>query len=380
MGLRVLGVALPDVSDWSEPQPQGKWSQFFGALAQRCQLVGVVPAEVSQLHRYLNLLRMVYPRKRSWRARAGFNRALAMRRTKLVERGLREHDGSYDVIMQLQTLCAPGFHRVGIPYAIYTDNTMALTQRLYPAGAPLPAADAARWMSFEGDVFRSAAGVFAFSEFARSSIIDDYGCSPDRVLAVGAGANQLLGSLGDKDYTTPRAVFVGRDFVRKGGCVLLQAWPQVRRQVPDAELLIAGPSEKLIREVPRGVRWLGPVDRARLTVLYQSASVLVLPSLFEPWGHVFLEAMGHGLPCIGTSCCAMPEIIQDGVTGRLVPRLEVEPLAVALIELFTDPVKTGAMGHAAHRHVLQGNGWSDVLDRVCGYLDLNLCASGHRAQ
>jgi glycosyltransferase involved in cell wall biosynthesis len=99
--------------------------------------------------------------------------------------------------------------------------------------------------------------------------------------------------------------------------------------------------------------------------------VFVLPSLFDAWGHVFLEAMGHGLPCIGTSCCAMPEIIDEGVTGLLVPRSEPEPLADALVELLTDTARAEAMGCAGHTKVIQGYKWTDVLDRVARHLDAN---------
>ena len=379
-GLRVLGVSLPDVSDWREPLPQGQWSQFYGQLAQRCELVGVVRPELSRAHHYLNLARTFHPRTSRWRAKAGFNRSLAMRRTEAVQRSLPPHKGSYDLIMQIQTLCAPGFDRAGIPYAIYTDNTMALTQRIYPAWAPLSADAAAWWMRFEADVCRSATTVFTFSEFARRSVIDDYDCSPDSVVSVGAGANQLLDSLGDKDYAAPRALFVGIDFARKGGSVLLEAWPIVRKRVPSAELIIAGPTQRPTRDLPPGIRWMGQVDRTGLAQLYRSASVFVLPSLFEPWGHVFYEAMGHGLPCIGATCCAMPEIIGDRVTGRLVPRYESEPLAAALIELLTDPVNTAAMGHAAHAHVLRGNRWSDVVDRVVAHLNVSPTVSARSGQ
>jgi glycosyltransferase involved in cell wall biosynthesis len=224
-------------------------------------------------------------------------------------------------------------------------------------------------MHFEAGICKSANTVFTYSEFARRSIIDDYDCPPDSVVAVGAGANQMLESLGDKDYSAHRALFVGMDFTLKGGRVLLEAWPLVRKRVPDAELVIAGPKRKPIGHLPSGVRWVGWVNRADLAQLYRSATVFVLPSLFDAWGHVFLEAMGYGLPCIGTSCCAMPEIIDEGVTGRLVPRYEPEPLADALTELLTDTAGTAAMGHAAHAKVIHGYRWSDVLDRVAQHLD-----------
>ena len=206
----MLGVSLPDVSDWREPLPQGQWSQFYSHLARRVELIDVIRPQLSQAERYLDFARTFHPRKSRWKARAGFNLSLAMTLTEAVQRDLSRYEGSYDLIMQLQTLCAPGFDRAGIPYAIYTDNTMALTQRIYPAWSPLSAKEGASWMGFEADVCQSAAAVFTYSEFARRSVIDDYGCSPESVVAVGAGANQLLDSLGEKDYSTPRGSVRGR--------------------------------------------------------------------------------------------------------------------------------------------------------------------------
>jgi glycosyltransferase involved in cell wall biosynthesis len=367
--LRVLGVSLPDVSDWPELLPEGKWSQFFGVLAKRYDLVGVVRPELSRTDRYLNRARTFHPRKSTWGARAGFNQSAVKQRTEAVQRGLQRYDGSYDLIMQLQTLCAPGLDRGDIPYAIYTDSTMALTRRLYPGRRRPSEGLAAPWMRFEAGVCKSAHAVFTYSEFARRSVIDDYNCSPDTVVAVGAGANQMLESLEGKDYSAHRALFVGMDFMLKGGQVLLEAWPLVRKRVPDAELVIAGPKREPMGRLPSGVRWVGRVNRAELAQLYRSASVFVLPSLFDAWGHVFLEAMGHGLPCIGTDCCAMPEIIDEGVTGLLVPRHEPEPLADALVELLTDTARAEAMGRAGHTKVIQGYKWTDVLDRVARHLD-----------
>lgn len=368
--LRVLGVSVPDVGDWREAIPLGKWSQFFGALARRYELVDVIRPELQRHDHYLNLTRAFRPRMRSWRGRSSFNQYLASKRTKAVQRRLWRYQGDYDLIMQLQTLCAPGFDRQGVPYAIYTDNTMALTKRLYPAGMGLSPDAAAEWMCFEAEICQSASAVFTFSEFARCSVIDDYGCSPERVVAVGAGANQSLGSLGEKDYSAPRALFVGVDFARKGGYILLEAWRTVQEHVPDAELIIAGPNRDPGRTGFTGVSWVGQVDRDALAMLYKSASVFVMPSLFDAWGHVLLEAMGHGLPCIGTSCCAMPEIIDDGITGRLVPPRQIEALAAGLIELLSEPKKTATMGTAAHAKVLNGSRWSDVIDRIATHLQV----------
>ncbi len=370
--LRVLGVSIPDVSDWREPVPQGQWSQFFAALAQRFELVDVVRPELSDTQRYVNFARTFHPDKARWKASAGFNKSVATKRTEAVQRALAKDRGRLDLIMQVQTVCAPGFDRGGVPYVVYTDNTMALTQRMYPAWAQLSAKGAEWWMGYEAQVCRSAATVFTFSEFARRSVIDDYGDAPEHVVSVGGGANQLLEDLGEKDYSTPRALFVGVDFERKGGSVLLDAWPRVRERVPDAELIVAGPRGEPPADLPPGVDWIGWVDRAGLAELYKSASVFVLPSTFDPCPNVFREAMGYGLPCVGTICCAIPEIVDDGVTGRLVPIRESEPLAEALAELLSDPARAAAMGRAAHVNVLQEGRWSDVVDRLAAHLEQNV--------
>lgn len=362
--MRILGVALPDVSDWREPLPAGKWSQFFGALAQRLSLIDVVQPHPATLERRLNLARNVRPRRAQWLARAGFNpRHLAAVNSSL-EQQLAARAGAYDLIVQLQTLCMPRSSEVTEPYVIYTDNTMALTQRVRPAFAPLPTQMRRDWLAFEADVCRRAEAVFTFSEFARESVIGDYGVSPDRVLAVGAGANQLVDSVDGKSYARPRALFVGRPFEPKGGRILLQAWRLLRQQLPGAELVIAGPRRDPVGRREPGVIFLGRLTRAELARQYGQASVFVLPSLFDAWGHVFIEAMGHGLPCIGTDCCAMPEIIQAGVTGLLVPRGEPEPLADALISLLGDPVRAARMGSAGHVRALERFRWSQVAQRV----------------
>jgi glycosyltransferase involved in cell wall biosynthesis len=346
----------------------GEWLPFFDALARRFQVVEVVEAaDVSGFERYLNIARSFHPRKQSWRAKAQFNPRRALKRTRDVQRVLDRHRGRYDLIVQLQTKHGPGFDRAGVPYVIYTDNTMALTQRLYPAWAPLPARAASRWLRLEAETCRSASMVFTFSEFARRSVIDDYGCAPERVAAVGAGARLLLDSVDGKDYSAPRALFVGRTFELKGGSVLLEAWSTVRSRLPDAELVIAGPRE-MPRELPVGATWVGPVHDAQLSQLYRSASVFVMPSLFEAWGLVFLEAMGHGLPCIGTSSCAMPEIINDGATGYLVPRYESGPLAARLVELLADPDKAATMGRSAHARVIATGTWDHVIKRIARHL------------
>jgi glycosyltransferase involved in cell wall biosynthesis len=364
--LRVQGVALPDVSDWASPLPAGKWSQFFKALAERTTLVGIARPSVSRLEQAVTLTRAFHPDYAQWRGRYGFSLDRVARLDRRLQAELAAHRDRFDLIVQLQTLCSP--RALGVPYVIYTDNTFALTRRLYPVYGAMPARDSERWQRFEAEVCQGAQCVFTFSEFARASVVDDYGCSPEHVLAVGAGANQIAESLEGRDYTARRALFVGSPFKHKGGEVLLRAWRLVRERVPDAELSIVGPRRDPAPGFGHGVRWVGRVDRDALAELYRGATVFVLPSLFDAWGHVFVEAMGYGLPCIGSDCCAMPELIEDGVSGRLVARQAVEALAEALCEVLTAPDVAERMGRAGYQRVQRELRWEHVIDRVVGRL------------
>ena len=364
--LRVQGVALPDVTDWTAPLPAGKWSQFFKALAERTTLVGVARPSVSPLEQAVTLARAFHRDRAQWLGRYGFSLDRVARLDRRLHAELAARRDRFDLIVQLQTLCSP--RSVGAPYVIYTDNTFALTRRIYPVYAAMPARDSERWQRFEADVCRGAECVFTFSEFARASVLDDYGCAADRVLAVGAGANQVADSLDGKDYARRRALFVGSPFKHKGGEVLLRAWRRVRERVPDAELCIVGPRRDPAPGFGHGVTWIGRIDRDALAELYRRATVFVLPSLFDAWGHVFVEAMGYGLPCIGTDCCAMPELIEHGISGRLVAREAVEPLADALCDILTDPDVAARMGRAGYERVQRELRWEHVIDRVMGRL------------
>ncbi len=291
-------------------------------------------------------------------ARAGAVQPVADRqRSRAIARALARSD-RFDIALQFQTMSAPPTGPHSVPYVIYTDNTMALTRRFYPDWAPLLERRAQDWMRIEAQVCQNADLVFTMSEFARRSVIEDYHCDPDRVLSVGAGANMHISRPAQRaGAAQPRALFVGIDFARKGGETLLRAWGLIQQRIPTAVLTIAGPVEDPRRTSDTGVVWEGPVSRGRLSALYSDASLFLLPSLFEPFGLVLLEAMAHGLPCIGSASCAMPEIIADGVTGRLVAPGEAEPLADAIVELLGAPEVLGRMSEAAYARFLTHGTW-----------------------
>jgi glycosyltransferase involved in cell wall biosynthesis len=157
----------------------------------------------------------------------------------------------------------------------------------------------------------------------------------------------------------PRLLCVGRLIPIKGHIVLLRAFAQARRQVPSLRLDIAGrgPLEPALRALAKelgiedGVRFLGyvaPIQRA-----IEEAAAVVVPSMGEGFGMVALEAMERARPVIAAEIGGLGELVDDGITGYLVPAGEAEPLADAIVALASDLPRAAELGEAGRRRALE---------------------------
>jgi len=143
----------------------------------------------------------------------------------------------------------------------------------------------------------------------------------------------------------------------KGHDQLLAAWPEVKRSIPDAQLLVVGRGD----DVPRlqaaaaatgysdSILFFGRISDAALDSLYGQAAVFAMPSRCEGFGLVYLEAMSRRLPCIASVNDAAREVVEDGITGLLVEQSDVAALARDLIQLLGNPTLRREMGEAGWR-------------------------------
>ena len=337
-----------------------RWSGLFAIFDERYELAFAEP-RLTPTEKWVSRARHIHFRRSRMMGRAGFSEDAFARLSRRAELALAAA-AEFDVVFQLQTLFAAGLRPR--PTVIYTDTTFARVWDEWPAWTPVTSRAAARFMQLETEVANRAHTVFTMSEHARRSFIDDYGCSADRVFNVGTAMALPPSDLADRRWTAPTALFVGVDFVRKGGPELLAAWPAVRRSLPGAQLIVVGPRTRPVR-LPSGVRWLGRVDdRMQLARIYDEASLFVLPSRFDPMPWVLGEAMGHGLACVVTPSCGMPELVKDGITGSIVPSVDAGRLAETVSGLLADPVTLERMGRAGHAMVTNMARWTDVADRM----------------
>jgi len=143
----------------------------------------------------------------------------------------------------------------------------------------------------------------------------------------------------------------------KGLDRLIAALPAIRQRHPDAILLLVGdgPERPALETMAanlglsRYVRFAGV--RHDVPRLLTAAAVFVLPSLTEALPTALAEAMAAGVPVIGSAVGGIPEMIQDGVTGILVPPGDVDALAAAVADVLDQPARVGELVRAARRLV-----------------------------
>jgi glycosyltransferase involved in cell wall biosynthesis/GT2 family glycosyltransferase len=223
----------------------------------------------------------------------------------------------------------------------------------------------ADWM--EGETVRNADLAIAISENIGEIVSRRHGVPAERlaVSPLGIEIPELRPPSGHPDRGS-KILFAGRIEKRKGVDALFQSIPAVVAAVPDAVFIIAGSDtnlapgggsyqkyllDRLDRKFHRHVRFVGYLDGARLTEAYRQCDVFVAPSLYESFGLVYLEAMAWGKPVIGCHVGGVPEVVEDGKSGLLVPPGDHAALAAATIRILTDEALRTDMGADARRRV-----------------------------
>jgi len=169
----------------------------------------------------------------------------------------------------------------------------------------------------------------------------------------------------------------------KGHDQLIEAWPAVVDAVPDAQLVVVGDGDdaaRLRRKAGEGaasdrILFTGFVSKPALDALYRSAALFALPSRAEGFGLVYLEAMSHRLPCIGSIHDAAVDVIADGETGQLVDQNDPDCLAATVSSLLLDEPRRRRMGEAGYRRLVSEFSFDRFRNRICSLLHAESAAA-----
>jgi glycosyltransferase involved in cell wall biosynthesis len=220
-------------------------------------------------------------------------------------------------------------------------------------------------------LYRRAAVCCVASQWAADSLTHDHGIDPEKVKVVGYGRNVEVGSALDRDWSTPRFLFVGRDWNRKNGAAVVRTFRRLREEVPHAELHLEGFHPPIDVE---GVTSHGrlnieePEGRSELEHLFQRSTCLGMPSFIESFGIVYVEAAAAGLPSIATARGGTTTSVGDG--GILVDPQDDNAIYAAMRRL-TEPAAAMALGQRARARADQFT-WRKVAERVVRAFDPEL--------
>ena len=254
-------------------------------------------------------------------------------------------------------------------FVTFDDMTVIQARQLpNPYFARIDEPSFAFWESCQRRLFHSARAVCVASAWAGRSVVSDYGVPAEQVHVVGIGANLEL-EPGSRDWSRPRYLFVGLDWQRKNGPAVVRAFSIIHAENPESRLDLVGDHPPVDGA---GIFGHGRLDRStsdgrdRLAALFRSSTCLVVPSLSEPFGIVYLEAASAGTASIGTLVGGASEPI--GETGILVdPRDELSLLEA--MRRMSQPTEASARGAAAAERARLFT-WKRVAARTLRAADL----------
>ncbi|MBI2203766.1 MAG: glycosyltransferase family 4 protein [Candidatus Rokubacteria bacterium] len=211
--------------------------------------------------------------------------------------------------------------------------------------------------------------VIAVSEAAARFLVEGKGYPAAKVVVVPNGRDLSAFAPGGHrdtvrkelgiDRVAPVVGVVGRLETQKGHRYLFAAWPAVVREYPDARLLVIGDGS-LRAELEGQVRSLGLADsvvflgfRSDIPRLLDTLDGLALPSLYEGMPLTVIEASAMACPVVATAVDGTPEVIDEDVTGWLVPPADPPALGRALVRMLADPERARAVGRAGRERVLR---------------------------
>jgi FkbM family methyltransferase len=242
----------------------------------------------------------------------------------------------------------------------------------------------------DGAVFRRAAAIVATSRWASDSLGRVYPDCAHKVtvlpypVRLDQAERPWLDERRRRAADAPvRFLFIGGDFVRKGGPDLLQAWQDGAFAPAHRLTLVTDWTDWPLddRRLPAGVevvRGVRPYTSAWRN-LWREADVFVMPTRAEAFGMVYQEAAAAGLPAIGARINAVPEIVNDGVTGLLIPPGDTRALVEAMRALAASPDRRHAIGRAA-RDRMEASGTIDRYSAALSSLVHGVARKANRGE
>jgi glycogen(starch) synthase len=237
---------------------------------------------------------------------------------------------------------------------------------------------AERWLC------RDAAAVIACSRFMAAQVAELFQLPLAEIRVIGNGVDlpppadsrvELETSPAEPDRRypgRPLLAFAGRLVHEKGLQELIKALPLLRDELPGVRLVVAGTGQQLADQQDRAARygvsdlitWAGFLDDVETAQLLAAADLVVVPSLYEPFGLVALEAQLAGTPVAVSDTGGLAELVEPGRTGLRFAPENPAAIAAAVRQVMADPAAARRWAAAAQQQAREEFGWAAVASRT----------------
>ena len=224
------------------------------------------------------------------------------------------------------------------------------------------------WLANESD------WLITCSASMRDEVAELYGPDLPSISVIRNGIDVTTWSYRDREPRTgpARLLFVGRLEYEKGVQDAIAALPKIRRSHPRTTLVVAGEGTQFewlreqarIHRVARSVTFLGNLDHTELLGWLHGADAIVLPSRYEPFGIIALEAAAAGTPLVTSTAGGLGEAVVDGVTGLSFQPGDVAGLVSAVRELLDEPDAAQERARAARARLTDDFDWRQVAEET----------------
>jgi glycosyltransferase involved in cell wall biosynthesis len=216
-----------------------------------------------------------------------------------------------------------------LPTLYLSDTTAKLLLDYYPSFMKLDNFSKEICLKFEKEAIEKASKIIYSSKWAAKSAVNDYGCKENKIHIAPFGANlEVIPSHDEllshrKRFSNKCSLlFVGVDWLRKGGQIAFETMLELNKRGINTELILCGSKlpNHLRHENLTLIEFLDKNKKEqmrKLVDLYMKASFFILPTRAECAGVVFSEAAAYGLPVITTNTGGVPSYVEDGINGRL---------------------------------------------------------------
>ena len=348
------------------PLAAGTWSGSPPGVARGLRERGVEPVGVDATPPApLRQLGLAAAAARRSRVDAWYTPAQHALRDRIAARRLRRVGPVDGVVLMGAEFGLPA----GTRYVTLSDLTLRQARANHPVFARLSEPVFAAWDRRQHAIYEQALACCAASHWTAASLRDDYGLAADKVRVVGLGPNHEPPPHSPA-WSPARFLFVGREWERKRGPAVIEAFEQLSSELPDARLDVVGehPPLHVPGVVGHGPLRLGePEEAERVARLFAAATCFVLPSEVEPFGIAYVEAATAGLPSIATAVGGAGTVVTEESGIRVAPR--DQGALVEAMRRLANPDTARSMGEAARRRAALFR-WDVVAVRLLRALGL----------